>query len=112
MRALLGTLRLLRFDDSADEIGSRWNDALRLSDSSENADYIHCYPDELINFVVEQAIDGVAAMDCRLASAGTDDCIHSLLNGAWRRFWTDPGDYYRWEAEAVQTSIVRNRGDG
>ena len=112
MRAVLGALRLLGFRDSGYEIETRWGDALRLSDSSENADYMHCYPDELISFVVEQAIDGVAGMDCRLASAGTDDCIHSLLNGAWRRFWKDPGEYHRWEAEAVQASIVRHKEGG
>ena len=112
MRAVLGALRLLGFGDSAHEIETRWNDALRLSDSSGNADYIHCYPDELINSVVEKAIEGVGAMGCRLASEDTDDCIHSLLNGAWRRFWTDPGEYHRWEAEAVKANIVGDRGDG
>jgi hypothetical protein len=64
-------------------------------------DYMHCYPAELIAFVVEKAAKGVADMECRLARPETSDPVQLMLNQAWRHFWADPAGYHRWEAKAV-----------
>lgn len=105
MRALLAALRRIGFSDAANVIGARWSEALRLSDGVQGPDYPHCYPDELIGFVVGKAIEGVQAMDCRIAAPGTGDPVHMLLNEAWVKFWTDPQSYHRWEIDAVKTLL-------
>lgn len=105
MRALLTALRLNGYEEPASAIGTHWEEALRLSDRSQEPDYAHCYPDELINFIVEKAIEGVSAMDCRIASPSAEAPIHLLLNDAWERFWGNPDSYHLWEADAVNKEL-------
>lgn len=83
-------------------MSGRWQEALDLTTDSLVPHYMHCYPDELITFVVEKAAKGVADMECRLARPGTSDPVHLTPNEAWRNFWCDPASYHRWEARAVQ----------
>lgn len=101
MRALLAALRLGRFDKEAGEIEARWQDALLLSNAARSPNYPFCYPDELINFTVAKARQGVAEMQCRMATPNTTDHIHGLLNEAWNKFWNDPASYHQWETGAV-----------
>jgi hypothetical protein len=75
---------------------------MHLANDVPAPDYLHCYPDELIAFIVGMAADGVADMECRPAKPDTADPVHLMLNQAWRNFWTDPVGYYRWEADAVK----------
>lgn len=103
MRAVLAALRRSGFQNDAQEISHRWQEALRLTtDAAAAPDYLHCYPDALINFVVEKAAEGVAEMECRVARPDTIDPVHLMLNGAWRNFWSDPACYQAWEATAVR----------
>ncbi len=90
MRAILEALRRSGFDKDVAVIGRRWEEALSLTGASPAPDYIHCYPSELITFVVEKAAMGVADMDCRLAGLQTSDPVHRILDQAWRNFWADP----------------------
>jgi hypothetical protein len=102
MRAMLEALRRSGFEKEAAEINARWQEALRLTTGAAAPDYVHCYPDDLIGFIVDKAAKGVAEMDCRLATPATRDPVHQLLNRAWRTFWIDPAGYQRWEVAAVR----------
>ncbi|MGO9267828.1 MAG: hypothetical protein ACLQBA_23560 [Candidatus Binataceae bacterium] len=102
MRAILEVLRRSGFQNDVAEISRRWLEALDLTTDLPVPDYMHCYPDELITFVVEKAAKGVADMECRLARPATSDPVHLMLNEAWRNFWRDPASYHTWEARAVQ----------
>ena len=105
MRAVLMLLRKIGFRDAAEDIGARWNKALRLSDNAKVPDYAHCYPEELIDCVVEMALLGVQKVECRTAAPNVKDPIHCLLNEAWERFWSDPENYHRWESGAVKALL-------
>jgi hypothetical protein len=102
MRAILEALRRSGFRNEADEITHRWGEALGLTTDSPAPDYMHCYPDKLISFVVEKAAEGIEDMECRRARPDTTDPVHLMLNQAWRNFWTNPADYHRWEVDAVK----------
>jgi hypothetical protein len=102
MRAILEALRRAGFQNEAAEINRRWQDALGLTTDAAPPDYMHCYPSELITFVVDKAAKGVADMECRLARPSTSDPIHLMLNQAWQHFWAEPGNYHKWEANAVE----------
>jgi hypothetical protein len=102
MRALLQALKRTGFQAEAAQIGTRWQEALQLTGDTAPPDYAHCYPEELIGVIVEKAGAGVADMDCRPARPDTGDPVHLVLNAAWRNFWAEPGEYHRWEANAVK----------
>jgi hypothetical protein len=102
MRVILRALRRSGFKPEAAEISERWQEALRLTADALAADYAHCYPDALIDIIVDGATKGIAEMDCRLATPETADPVHVLLNQAWRTFWADPAGYQPWEVGAVR----------
>jgi hypothetical protein len=106
MRAILLALRQSGFDTDASAIARRWEEALQLTADVSVPDYMHCYPDALIDFMVGTAATGVAEMECRLARPATSDPIHTLLNQAWHTFWVDPVGYQAWERNAVQDLIA------
>jgi hypothetical protein len=107
MQVVLASLRRAGFLDEEKQISARWQDALQRTTSGRpSPDYAHCYPDALLNKVVEEAMLGVAEMECRLAIQGTDDRVHVMLNQAWKAFWADPDGYHKWESVAVNELSV------
>ena len=66
----------------------------------------HCYPHEPLGYLAEMAIEGVQAIDCRIASPETQEPVCTLLNEAWDRFWADPDNYHRWESDAVRVPLA------
>jgi hypothetical protein len=112
MHAILKALQRSGFAKEASEVTNRWAAALLLTGSVPAADYAHCYPDSLIDLIVEKAAQGVAEMECRTVKAGTSDPVHLILNEAWRKFWADPAAYQRWEAQAVRELFALCEGKG
>jgi hypothetical protein len=106
MQVILQALRQSGFEPEAAEIADRWREVLRLSMDVTAPDYAHCYPDCLIDFIVDEAAKGVVEMECRLAKPGTGDPVHVLLNQAWRTFWANPTGYLEWERNAVRDLIA------
>lgn len=107
MRAILHALSRLGFAQEAGKVESRWHDALRLTTAGRpEPDYIHCYPDALVDVVVEEAMQGVRDMDCRIPTHETQDPVHLMLNQAWLSFWAEPNRYHEWEAAAAQTLLA------
>jgi hypothetical protein len=111
MRTLLAALRSSGFYDDAVQIEARWKDALLLANAIPSPNYPFCYPNELIQFMVTKAQQGVAEMRCRMAAPNTTDQIHVLLNEAWRKFWNDPASYHQWEMAAVAQLSTLCRSD-
>jgi hypothetical protein len=108
MRVILEALRRSGFQKEAMEIKGRWQEALRLTTDTPPPDYIHCYPDALIGFIVEKSAEGVTDMECRLARPETADPVHLMPNEAWRNFWTDPAAYHRWAAARMTCALGGN----
>lgn len=102
MCALLKALARSGFASEAVEIGSKWRDVLRLSSNIPPPDYAHCYPDTVLDFIVDKAADAVTEIGCRMAHPDTGDPVHQMLNEAWSRFWDKPSEYPSWEAAAVK----------
>jgi hypothetical protein len=102
MRTVLQALRISGFQQDAIKINETWQEALRLTNGHPPPDYSYCYPESLIDSIVEKAADGVAKMECRMARTDTDDPIHVLLNEAWRSFWGNPAQFHVWEAASVK----------
>jgi hypothetical protein len=105
MRTILKALRISGFQQDATKINETWQEALRLANDRPSPDYSYCYPESLIDTIVEKAADGVAKMECRMARPDTDDPIHLLLNEAWRSFWENPAQFHVWEAAAVKKIV-------
>lgn len=102
MRVILEALRSAGFQKDVEKISGKWAEAVRLGGDAAEPEYMHCYPDELVRFVVDQALEGVREMDCRVAAPSGLDPVRALLNEAWLRFWSHPASYQRWEADAVR----------
>ena len=111
MRAILGALRHIGFGAAADSVQHRWEEALGLAEERPDPDYIHCYPRELMDVVVAEAVAGVVAMGCHIAFPQSGGRTRMLLNEAWERFWNDPDGYHRWEAEAVKGHLEGGGAD-
>ena len=111
MRVVLASLRRTGFGDSAAAITALWNEALKLSENARVPDYAHCYPRELIDFIVQKALEGIEAMECRIAGPNTADPVYALLNNAWERFWADPESYQQWESDAVKALLEHCQDD-
>ena len=106
MQAALKALECAGFKNEADDINACWRQALELTTVAGAPDYAHCYPEALIDFVVDRAMKGANDMECRLARPDTDDPVHRLLNTAWRTFWAEPVGYHRWESKAVENLLL------
>lgn len=102
MRTILAGLRWSGFQQDAMKISETWQEALRLTNDQSPPNYPHCYPEPLIDFIVEEVAEGVTGMKCRVARPDTNDPIHLLLNEAWRSFWQNPAQFQVWEAVAVK----------
>lgn len=112
MRAVLLLLRSQGFATEADSITTKWEQATQATGEKAEPEYRRCFPDSLLQKLVEQAVMGVAAMDCRLATRGTTDTIYAILNEAWSRFWSEPAQYPAWEQDAVASLMdAASRGD-
>ena len=106
MRAALKALECAGFKSEADDLNACWQQVLELTTVAVAPDYAYCYPDALIDFVVDRAMKGASDMGCRLARPDTDDPVHRLLNTAWRTFWAEPSGYLRWESKAVENLLL------
>jgi hypothetical protein len=102
MRLMLACLGHLGMASAADEIAAIWSRLLEDAQIRPEPEYMRCFPQTLINLLVVSAKRGVEGAGCRLASDGAAGPIQSILNEAWRRFWTEPQQYVRWEQDAIR----------
>lgn len=103
MRAILLALNKLGYGTLVTDIDNRWKSLRAISHKHIDEQYFRCFPDQIIEFVVEQAYLGVQKMGCRIAVPDTAGKIHTTLNEAWTEFWKNPQQYTQWERETVNT---------
>ena len=101
MRVMLYGLRLIGFGEEADQIEQRWNQLLSISGAEVQAEYLRCFPDNILESIAIKAYEGVYSSGFRAVSPDTDLPIHNILNQAWNVFWTTPAKFSNWEKGAV-----------
>jgi|HubBroStandDraft_4_1064222.scaffolds.fasta_scaffold17987_3 hypothetical protein len=101
MRVILCTLARMGFGVEASTIGIRWNSFLSYVALNPEPEYHRCFPEELLQQIVEHALKGIEATNLRIAKKETSDPVHKLLNEAWSNFWDDPDNFVEWEKHAV-----------
>lgn len=102
MAVMLEGLALTGFGKEAVEIEEQWNSLSVTTQSQPEAEYVRCFPPNLIKQLAEKALAGIKGMKCRIARPVTSDYVHSVFNQAWGEFWRDPGSYVKWEKQAVE----------
>ena len=102
MSVLLIGLRKIGYDDEAEKIAEVWQSVIGSSSYKPPSDFRTCYPQDVLKKIAKQGLKGVKAIRCRIAHAGCDDEIHTLLNEAWQRFWDNPREYAAWEDQKTK----------
>jgi hypothetical protein len=93
----LRALRRLNFSQDATAIDGRWRQLLSIIRAGETAEYRRCFPETLLETIVDKAYQGIQALGCQLAQPGMQEPIRKLLNDAWAEFWQAPSGYVAWE---------------
>ncbi|MGB8493940.1 MAG: hypothetical protein WCE53_06020 [Candidatus Acidiferrum sp.] len=102
MRAMLLTLEKGGFEEEAVSIRKRWKSFISHVGLNPEPEYHRCFPQQLLQGVVEHALSGIAATGLRIAKKDTSDHVRVLLNEAWVRFWRDPDNFVDWEKQAAK----------
>jgi hypothetical protein len=97
MDVILRALRRVSFSQDATAIQSHWQQLLSTIRASETAEYRRCFPETLLEMIVDKAHQGVQALGCQLAQPGMQEPIRKLPNDAWAEFWQAPAGYAAWE---------------
>jgi hypothetical protein len=101
--AIVDGLRLAGFVADAEELATAWQRLLVITGEKPEADYVECYPSELIHQAVEYSFKGFREIGCQVMPRTGMGKSQVLLNEAWRRFRADPGKYPAWENAAMNT---------
>jgi hypothetical protein len=109
MRVILCTLARIGFGEEASTIGIRWNAFLSYVAVNPEPEYHRCFPQELLQEIVDHALKGIQESNLRIARKDTSDPVHRLLNEAWSKFWHDPDNFVDWEKDAVNR-LFESRG--
>ena len=99
MRAALMMLTMIGYEPAAKQIGEVWQDFVQAMDYNSTPEYNQCYPEPLICKIVAAAKEGIEGIGVITSTPNTQPPIVSLLNSAWKKFWSAPEDYPAWEAE-------------
>jgi len=102
MRVILLGLKKVGFVDVIDDLQARWDEYLEIADVRSHSNYRRCFPDQLLNQLVELAYSGMVKSPCRIVDPNVADPIHQVLNNAWYQFWHHPYNYIQWEKQAVE----------
>ncbi len=102
MSVLLIGLREIDYDEEAEAIARVWQSVIGSSSYKPPSDFRTCYPQDMLEKIAKQGLEGVKAIGCRIAHAKCDDEIHTLLNEAWQRFWDNPSEYAAWEDQRTR----------
>ena len=101
MIALLYAMDVLHFKSEKEMIEAKWNEYIELCGYKRTPEIDRALPDSLIQHAVTLAYEGTKAIGCRIPTTVTNDLVYSLLNNAWKRFWTDPCTYLQWEKDEI-----------
>src|SRR5690606_1891114 len=101
MRVMLYGLRLISFEAEADQIEKRWNQLLSIASAEAEAEYLRCFPEDLLEKIAVKAYEGVYTSGLHVVSPDTDLPVYNILNHAWEVFWAKPATFSEWERQAV-----------
>lgn len=99
---IIDGLRMAGFETEADELAAAWADFLHLTRESSDADFVECYPNNLLRQVVEFGFKAYKETGCQVVSRSSMGKCQTLLNSAWQQFRSDPKKYPAWEAAAMK----------
>lgn len=101
MRVMLYGLRLVGFEEEANQVEQRWNRLLSISGAEAEAEYLRCFPEDILEKIAVNAYEGIYGSGFHIVSPDTDQPIYNILNQAWDVFWAKPAQYSTWEQKAV-----------
>lgn len=106
MRAILAVLRQMGHEDLAGRIAGKWNEYVALTGDTETTDYRLCYPEMLINSLVNHTLDVCHDLGVRpfinTISDEAKPSIIALLDNAWDVFLSSPESYPDWESQQIE----------
>lgn len=101
MDAALLALEKVGFAREAKAIRQRWDELVIVSGSEPQPEYHHCYPQHIIESLVQRSLVGMQGIGCHIARPDGAGTVFKLLNEAWLQFWEDPQEYATWEKERI-----------
>jgi hypothetical protein len=101
MTAIASALQKIGHSVEMKEVEARWLELVDRTESACPPEYHRCYPDELIENCVVEALEAARETGCSLAEPGSQGAVRAALNEAWTVMWRDPPGYLEWEREAV-----------
>lgn len=104
LRLICRSLEKLGFKEDAVSIRQRWTQLTKVRGDDRPPEYLQCYPDALIDGVVEGVWRSISEMGVTLALPGTLTNWPDRLGQAWNKFWEDPAHYPQWEKDALKLS--------
>lgn len=110
MQAMLCALKKVGFAREAQIIKQQWNELVTTSGFHPQPEYYRCYPNHLIELLVQHSFVGTQAIGCTIAEPDATGAMFGLLNSAWSQFWKDPQNYSVWEQQVVDS--LRHRREG
>lgn len=102
MRIILLSLQKLGFGDECVVLAGAWSDMLARRGERAEPEYRQCFPDSLLQTIVDLAHVGVESMNINLAVPGALTRWSERLNEAWTVFWRDPEAYSNWERARIK----------
>jgi hypothetical protein len=101
MTAIITALGRLGFASDAAEVERRWSELVGRMEGGPNPEYFRCYPDDLLETCVVEALAATREIGCDLVGPTSKGSIRGRLNEAWKIMWRDSGNYLEWERKAV-----------
>jgi len=101
---ILMMLSLLNLEQERRDIEKRWSEILSVSGYSQSPQGFDLYyPPEILTGITQTVFDSCQAHKLVAFTDRQPDASHwiTLIDQAWRRFNSTPGEYSQWEAEAL-----------
>lgn len=102
INTMIKALRLIGFSQDADEIENFWEKYVAVSSYTIPAEYYRCFPEFLVNNIVEKSKNAIDAIDCSLIMNCEEGNIRTVLNKAWEVFWDKSDQYLVWERSQIE----------
>lgn len=105
MRAILLMLEKTGYLQEASEIKKSWEEFLTATNKSIPNNYDEIFPDEMLQALAENIINGCEAIDLRSyadQTATQQEPISLVLNDAWSNIMADPLQFETWEKLAIE----------
>lgn len=103
MYAILCALEKIGFAHEAQVIKHRWDELETIAGCKPHPEYSRCYPDHIIQFMVERSLAATQAISCTVVGPDATGIMYRILNEAWSQFWKDPQTYAVWEQQMINS---------